>query len=91
MNSSGETLLREEEEQQKRLRFPIGLESDHEISPPGKPVCSRNSKTEMTNPPGETLSDDDASDLIQLKDLKIQTLTDPKNRPEHPLQERNGL
>ena len=28
MNSSMETLLREEEEQRKRLRIPIGLESD---------------------------------------------------------------
>ena len=79
MNSSRETLLREEE-QRKRLRSPIGLEIHHESSPPGKPDCSRNSKTESraTNPPIETLSDDDASDLILLKDMKIQTLTDLK-------------
>ena len=78
MNSSRETLLREEEEQRKRFRFPIGLESDHETSPPGKPVCSRHSTTEsrLTNSLVETLSDDDASDLILLKNLKIQILTD---------------
>ena len=29
MNTSRETLVREEEEQRKRLKFPIGLESDH--------------------------------------------------------------
>ena len=65
MNSSRETLLREEEEQRKRLRF----ESDHETSRPGKPVCSKNSTTEsrLTNSPVETLSDDDASDLLLLK------------------------
>ena len=93
MNSSRETLLREEKEQRKRLRFPIGLESDHETSPPGKPVFSRNSTTEsrLTNSPVETLSDDDASDLILLKDLKIQNLTDFKNQPEHPLQERTDF
>ena len=90
MNSSRETLLREEEEQRKRFRFPIGLESDHETSPPGKPVCSRHSTTEsrLTNSLVETLSDDDASDLILLKNLKIQILTDFKNQAEHPLQER---
>ena len=72
MNSSRETLLREEEEQRKRLRFPIGLESDHESSPSGKPHYSRISQNESraTNPPVETLSDDDASDLISLKELK---------------------
>ena len=43
-NSSRETLLREEEEQRKRLRFPIGLKSDHESSPPGKLYYSRISK-----------------------------------------------
>ena len=90
MNSSRETLLREEEEQRKRLRYPIGLESVHETSPPGKPVCPRKilSESRMTNPPVEFLSDDDASDVILLKDLKIQNLNDPKNRPEHPIHER---
>ena len=46
MNSSRETLLRKEEEQRKRLRFPIGLESDHESSLPGKPHYSKISKNE---------------------------------------------
>ena len=72
MNSSRETLLREEEEQRQRLRYPIGLESVQETSPPGKPVCARKSLSEsrMTSSPVEFLSDDDASDLILLKDLK---------------------
>ena len=37
MNSSRGTLLREEEDQRKKLRFAIGLESDLESSPLGKP------------------------------------------------------
>ena len=45
----------------------------------------------MTNPSVETLSDEHASDLFLVKDIKIQTLTDPKNRPEHSLQERMGI
>ena len=93
MNSSRETLLREEEEQRKRLRYPIGLESVHETSPPGKPVCPKKSLSEskMTNLPVEFLSDDDASDLILVKDLEIQNLNDPKNRPEHPIHERMDI
>ena len=93
MNSSREMLLREEEEQRKRLRFPIGLESDHESSPPGKPDCPRISTTasRTTKTPVETLSDDDASDLIQLKDSKIKTLTDLEIQPEHPSQDQTDL
>ena len=72
MNSSRETLLREEEEQRKRLRFPIGLESDHESSPPGKPdhprICDNEHGATMR--PTEDLSDDNARDLISLKGLR---------------------
>ena len=78
MNSSRETLLREEEEQRTRLRFLIGLESDYKSSPPGNSDYSRMSKRERraTNSSAETLSDDNASDLISLKELKTKTLTD---------------
>ena len=80
MNSSRETLLREEEEQRKRLRFPIGLESDHESSPSGKPDHCRIRKNELgaTNYPTEDVSDDNASDLISLKELKTKTLYNPE-------------
>ena len=93
MNSSRETLLREEEEQQKRLRFPIGLESDHESSPPGKPDHSRVSENEhrASNCPAEILSDDNASDLISLKELKTKTLTDLEKPSEHPSPDRAEL
>ena len=37
------------------------------------------------------LSDDDASDLILLNDLEIQTLSDPINRPENLIQERMDI
>ena len=83
MNSPRETLLREEEEQRQRLRYPIGHASVQETSPPGKPVCPRKSLSgsRMTNSQVEFLSDDDASDLIQLKDLRIRNLRSfPKNR-----------
>ena len=55
LNSSIEALLREEEEQRKRLRFPIGLESDHESSPSGKPDHRRICENELgaTNYPTE--------------------------------------
>ena len=64
----------EEEEQRRRLRFPIGLESDHESSPSGKPDHRRICKNELgaTNYPTEDVSDDNASDLISLKPYKIQ-------------------
>ena len=80
MNSSRETLLREEEEQRKRLRFPIGLESDHESSPSGKSDHCRILENELgaTNHPTEDVSDDNASDLISLKELKTKTLNDPE-------------
>ena len=93
MNSSSETLLREEEEQRKRLRFPIGLESDHESSAPGRPDYSRMSKNERraTNSSAETLSDDNASYLISLKELKTKTLTDLKKQTEHPPPDRADL
>ena len=80
MNSSRETLLREEEDQRKILRFPIGLESDHKSSPLGKPdhlrICKN--KYRATNISTEISSDDNASDLISLKELKTKTVTDPE-------------
>ena len=80
MNSSRETLLREEEEQRKRLRFPIGLESDHESSPSGKPDHRRipEKEIETTNYPTEDVLDDNASEYISLKEQKTKTLYDPE-------------
>ena len=93
MNSSRETLLGEEEEQRKRLRLPIGLENDHESSPPGKPDYSRIGENERraTNSSAETLSDDNVSDLISLKELKTKTLTDLEKQAEHPPPDRADL
>ena len=93
MNSSRETLLREEEEQQKRLRFPIGLESDHESSPPGKLDHFRISENDYraTNCPAEVLSDDNASDLISLKEFKTKTLTDIEKPSEQSSPDRADL
>ena len=90
MNCSRETFLREEEEQRKRLRFPIGLESDHESSPSGKPDHRRICENELgaTNYPTEDVSDDKSSDLISLKELKIKTLYDPEKPLEHPSLDR---
>ena len=66
MNSSREKLLREEEEQRKRLRFPFSLESGHESSPLGKPDHLRIGDNEIraTSNSTENSSDDNASDLI---------------------------
>ena len=93
MNSSRETLLREEEEQRKRLRFPIGLESDHESIPSGKPDYSRTSENEhrATSSSVEILSDDNASNLISLKELKTKTLTGLEKQTEHPPPDRADL
>ena len=65
MNSSMETLLREEEEQRKRLRIPIGLESDQKSSPSGKPDHRKSCDNEpgTMNESYEEISDDNASDL----------------------------
>ena len=85
MNSSRETLHSGEEEQRKRLRFPIGLESDHESSPSGKPDHRRICENDFgaKNYPTEYVSDDNASDLISLKELKTITLYDPEKPIEH--------
>ena len=90
MNSSRETLLREEEEQQKRLRFPIGLKSDHEASTSGKLDHRRIREIELeaTNYPTEDESDDNASDLISLKELKTKTLYNPEKLIEHSSPDR---
>ena len=66
MNSSRETLLREEEVQRKKLRIRIGPESDQESSPSGKPDHRKSCDYEpgTMNDPYEEISDDNASDLI---------------------------
>ena len=71
MNSSGEALLREEDEARKRLRYPIGLQEasppGQEASPPGQPTCPQTTnipELTMTQAPTETISVDDASNLI---------------------------
>ena len=72
-NSSKETLLREGEEEIKRLRYPIGLENIQEARPPGQPIRLQTMNTpeiRLTNPPTEMITDDDASELILLKGLK---------------------
>ena len=74
MDSSRETLLRDEEEQRKRLRFPIGLKRDHESSPLGKPDHPRIREKEYrtTNNSTENSSVYNASYLISLKELKTK-------------------
>ena len=93
MNSSRETLLREEEEQGKRLGIPLGLESDQESSPSGKPdhrkICDNEPGT--TNDSYEDISDDNASDLILLKDLKYKTSLESKKPEEHPISDRTDF
>ena len=93
MNSSRETLLREEEEQRKRLRFPIGLESDHESSPLGKPDHLRICENEYraTNNSTEISSDDNASDLISQKELKTKTVIDQEKSLEYPSPDQADL
>ena len=90
MNSSRETLLREEEEQRKRLRIPIGPESDQESSPSGKPDHRKSCDNEpgTMNDPYEEISDDNASDLISLKDLKDKTSLEATKSEEHPISDR---
>ena len=90
MNSSRETLLREEKEQRKRLRIPIGLESDQESSPSGKPDHRKSCDNEpgMMNESHEEISDDNASDLISLKDLKNKTSLEATKSQEHLISDR---
>ena len=90
MNSSRETILREVEEQRKRLRIPIGLESDQESSPSGKPDLRKSCVNEpgLMIEPHEEISDDNASDLISLKDLKDKTLLEATKSDEHLISDR---
>ena len=90
MNSSRETLLREEEEEKKRSMYPIGLENIQGASPLGQTICPQNNIPERktTNSPTELLSDDDGSDWILLKDLKPPTSCDPEYRQENLAQEQ---
>ena len=87
MNSSREALLRKEEEQRKRLRFPIGPESDQELSPSGKPDHRKICEIELgaTNYPNEDISDDNASDLISLKEIKTKTSLESAKPKEHSI------
>ena len=90
VNSSRETLLREEEEQRKRLRTPIVLESDQESSPSGKLDLRKSCVNEpgLMTKPHEEISDDNASDLISLKDLKDKTLLEATKSDENPSSDR---
>ena len=92
MNSSRETLLREEEEHRKRLRIPIGPESDQESSPSGKPdhrkICDNEPGT--TNDSDEDISDDNASKIISLKDLKYKTSLEATKSEKHPILDRTA-
>ena len=101
MNSSGETLLQEEEEEdaeRKRLRYPIGLESSQEASALGqriRPQTTHTPNTSFTNPPIEVISDDDASNFILLINLKTpikkldQSVQEPTNLKEEILEKTN--
>ena len=90
MNSSRETLLREEEEQRKRPRFPIGPESDQESSPSGKPDHRKICENELgaANYPNEDISDENASDLISLKELKTKTSLESAKPKEDSILDR---
>ena len=90
MNSSRETLLREEEEQRKRLRIPIGLKSEQESRPSCKPDHRKSCDNEpgMMNESQEEISDDNASDLISLKYLKNKTSLEATKSEEHLIFDR---
>ena len=93
-NSSRETLLREEEEERKRLSYPIGLENIQEASPPGQPIRLQIMNTPeipLTNPPTEMISDDEASKIILLKALKPLVTINLKNRQEKSAQESTNI
>ena len=78
-----ETLLREEEDQRKCLRLPIGTGSDLEQIPSGQPAQSqKQEEVETTQSPlnisMEAITDGDSSELFLLKDLKPPTRVNPK-------------
>ena len=64
--------------------YPIGLESIHEASQPGQPTCLQHNTPERKtmNLPAGILSNDDASDLFLLKDLKPQTFMNPEKQQD---------
>ena len=83
MNSSKENLLREEEEQRKCLRLPIGTESDLEQIASGQPAQTQTQeKVETTQSPlnmsMEAITDGDSSELFLLTDLIPPTRVNPK-------------
>ena len=93
-NSSNGTLLREEEEEKKWLRHRIGLESSQEPIPSGQPIRPLSTHTpdvSKTNMPIERISDDDASDLILLKDLKPLVRSNLENRQDHAVHEPTNI
>ena len=72
----------------------IGLESSQEVSLLGQPIRPQTTYTSdisLTNPSVETKSDDDASDLILLKDLKPLVRSNLENRQEQPAQEPTNI
>ena len=94
VNSSRETLLREEEEERKRLRYPIGLEIIQEASPPGQPTYPQTTnlpELTMIQAPTELIFDDDASNLIILKDLKLLVSSNLENLQEKSAQEQTKV
>ena len=94
MNSSRETLLREEEEERKYLRYPFDRESNQEVSPPGQPIRPQRKHTPdifLTNPPNDTISDDNASDFFLLQDLKPLVRSNLENRQDQTAQEPTNI
>ena len=91
MNSSRETLLREEEEERKRLRCPISTESNQEqqlpSGQPSRPLTQDKSDLTLTNMSLETVSDDDPSDLVILKDIKLLTRINLENTQDNTVQD----
>ena len=94
MTISREKLLREEEEERKRLRYPIGLEIIQEASPPGYITCPQTTNIPelyITQTPTEIISDNDASNLIPLKDLKPLVSSNLENGQEKSAQEQTKV
>ena len=94
MTISRETLIREEEEERKRLRYPIGLEIIQEASPTGYITCPQTMnipELTITQTPTEIKSDNDASNLILLKDLKPLVSSNLENRQEKSAQEQTKV
>ena len=74
--------------------YPIGLESSTKVSPldqPTRPQTTHTSDISLTNPSIETISDDDASNLFILKDLKPLATSNLENRQDQSAQETTNI